>query len=144
MRNIASHWLISGFLLLWGMAYAFLVIFTFALSTPEHWAELVSQRRIKAEYAEYISNIPVWVIAITFVAAFTRLLGAILLLLRNSWAFCVYAISLGVVMVIMFRGFVLADVASVIRPSQIILEVVFLLISLFAVYYAKKQNRGRN
>jgi hypothetical protein len=39
----------------------------------------------------------------------------------------------------MLRGFVLADVASVIRGAQIVLEFVFLSISVFAVWYANRQ-----
>ncbi|MFK8053472.1 MAG: hypothetical protein AB8F65_10915 [Woeseiaceae bacterium] len=39
----------------------------------------------------------------------------------------------------MFQGFVLADVASVIRSSQVMLEFGFLAISLFAVWFSKLQ-----
>jgi uncharacterized membrane protein len=47
--------------------------------------------------------------------------------------------SLCLVVVIMFRGFVLADVASVIRTSQLILEIGFLLISIFAVWFSSRE-----
>ena len=141
MNKLTSHLLITGFLLLWGIAYAALVFFTFSISTPDHWATLVSEGRIKAEYADYISEIPGWIVLITVLAALTRLLGAISLLLRKSWALLFYALSLCFVIVIMFRGFVLADVASVIRGSQIVLEFVFVLISVFAVWYANQQIR---
>lgn len=73
MARLATHWLVSGLLLLWGIAYAGLVIFTFGLSTPEHWAGLVSQGRISAAYADYISRIPLWVELVTILAALTRL-----------------------------------------------------------------------
>lgn len=140
MNNPAIFWFISGFLLLWGIAYLGLVIFSFFIATPEHWATLVSEGRIKVEYAKYISEIPAWVIGVTLVAALTRLLGAMALLMHNSWALPLYAVSLALVLAIMFRGFVLADVASVIRGSQVALEVVFLLISGFAVWYAYFSN----
>jgi hypothetical protein len=136
---LASHWLVTGFLLLWGIAYAGLVFFTFGISTPDHWAALVSEGRITAGYAGYISEIPGWVVVITVIAALTRLFGAICLLLRKHWALLLYGVSLCCVSVIMIRGFVLADVASVIRGSQIVLEFVFLLISVFAVWYATRQ-----
>jgi hypothetical protein len=42
----------------------------------------------------------------------------------------------------MFRGFVLADVASVIRGSQVALEIVFLALSGFAVWYAYVNNNN--
>ena len=139
MNKSTSYWLVTGLLLLWGLAYASLVFFTFGISTPSHWAALVSEGRITAGYADYIAKIPGWVVLITVIAAITRLFGAISLLLRKRWAFLSYAVSLCFVIVIMFRGFVLANVASVIRGSQIMLEFVFLSISIFAVWYTNKQ-----
>lgn len=136
MHKPIVFWCISGFLLFWGVAYFGLVVFSFFIATPEHWATLVQDGRIKAEYAVYISEIPAWVIGITLVAALTRLLGGIALLLRKGWALPCYVISFIFVAIIMFRGFVLADVASVIRNSQVVLEFVFLAISAFAVWFA--------
>ena len=119
------------------------MVFSFFIATPEHWATLVQDGRIKAEYAVYISEIPAWVIGITLVAALTRLLGGIALLLRKGWALPCYVISFIFVAIIMFRGFVLADVASVIRNSQVVLEFVFLAISAFAVWFAyANRNNG--
>ncbi len=77
-----------------------------------------------------------WVIGITLVAAGTRFLGGVTLLFHHSSAVILYAVSFLLVGVIMFRGFVLADVASVIRGSQIALEAGFLLISAFAVWFS--------
>lgn len=139
MNGTLVHWIISGFLFLWGLAYAGLVTFAFGLATPEHWQNLVAEGRITADYAAYIDRIPGWVVAITIAAAATRFLGGLSLLLNRAWALPLYAVSLGLVVVIMFRGFVLADVASVIRRSQMILEIVFLLLSVFAVWYAWRQ-----
>lgn len=136
INNPTVFWCISGFLFLWGVAYFGLVIFSFFVATPEHWATLVSEGRIKAEYAIYISGISAWVIGITLIAALTRLFGGVALLMHNSWAFPSYGVSFILVTVIMFRGFVLADVASVIRESQVALEIAFLAISGFAVWYA--------
>ncbi len=78
---------------------------------------------IKQEYADYIAAIPSWVIGVSLLAAITRVLGAIGLLLRRAWALTSYVISLLCVVIIMFRAFVLADVASVIRTSQIGVEI---------------------
>ena len=142
MNNPTLYWCIAGFLFLWGAAYAGLVVFSFFVATPEHWASLVSQGRIKPEYATYISEIPGWVILITVFAALTRLLGGAALLIQKAWALPLYGVSLCLVIVIMFRGFVLADVASVIRGSQIVLEFAFLMISVFAVWYAYLQTNS--
>lgn len=136
VNNAFAYWCISGFLFLWGVAYLGLVIFSFFISTPDHWAALVSEGRIKAEYAVYISEIPRWVVGATLLAALTRFGGGVALLLKHGSAFALYALSFVLVAVIMFRGFFLADVTSVIRRSQVFLEIAFLLISAFAIWYA--------
>ena len=134
-----SYWIFSVFLFVWGLAYAGLVIFTFVVSTPSHWQSLIAEGRITAQYAEYIANIPTWVVLTTFLAATSRLLGGFGLLAQKAWAFPAYAVSLLLVLILMFRGFVLADVASVIRTSQIWLEAGFLLLSVAAVWWARYQ-----
>ena len=136
MSNMAFHWLITVFLLLWGCAYAGLVTFSFFLASPEHWSRLVSEGRISAEYASYIAEIPTWVIVITCAAALTRLLGAVALVCFNVLAGPLCGLSLLLVAVIMFRGFVLAEVATVISKDQIVLEIVFLLLSVLALLYS--------
>ena len=40
------HWAIALALCLWGLAYAGLVTFAFAIATPEHYHELVKHGRI--------------------------------------------------------------------------------------------------
>lgn len=136
INNPAIFWCTCVFLLLWAVAYLGLVTFTFFIATPDHWAALVLEGRIKAEYATYISEIPQWAIGITVIAALTRFFGAVALLMRRSLAFPLYAVSLILVAVIMLRGFILADVASVIRGSQVVLEIGFFMISVFAVWFA--------
>ncbi len=136
-----SYWLISGFLLLWGLAYGGLVVFTFALATPEHFQALVEEGRIRAEYAQYIAQIPLWAIIATLLVAITRLAGGCALFLRRRWAVPCYAVSLVVVVTLMFRAFVFADVAAVIRPSQIALEAGFLALSVFAPWWARRQRQ---
>lgn len=137
--GIVIHRVISLLFLLWGIAYAGLVVFSFGIATEEHWATLVREGRIRAEYAQYIAEIPIWVIGMTFVAAATRLSGAIGLVKQKSWAFPVYLLSLGVVVILMYRGFFVADVASVIRPSQVLLEIGFFALSVAAVGFSRFQ-----
>lgn len=134
----ASFWLISYCLLAWGLAYAGLVAFSFFVATPDDAAALVAEGVIKPEYADYIAAIPAWVIGVTLLAAITRVLGAMGLVARRAWAFTYYVISLLCVVIIMFRGFVLADVASVIRTSQIGVEILFLVLSIFAVWFSAR------
>lgn len=132
-------WVVSIALFAWGLAYAGLVVFSFGIATPEHWSGLVEQGRIRAEYAQFILDIPRWVVVITAMAAITRFFGGVALLLHSARAVPLYAASLLLMVIIMFRGFVLADVASVIRPSQMVLEAAFLALSFFALWWAHYQ-----
>ncbi|MEL6870745.1 MAG: hypothetical protein AAFO81_13180 [Pseudomonadota bacterium] len=139
MSHTVLFWLTSTMLLLWALAYAGLVVFTFFIASTDHWATLVADGRIKQAYADYIHAIPVWIMWVTLLTAVTRLGGAVALLLQHQWALPLYALSLGCMVLLMFRAFVLADIASVIRPSQVMLEFAFLAISLFAVWFARLQ-----
>lgn len=138
-----SFWIISSILLIWGLAYACLVFFSFFFSTPEDTAALVANGTIKQEYADYIARIPTWVVGTSVLAAITRLFAAVGLLLRRSWSVVLYGISLLCVTIIMFRAFVLADVARVIRPSQVGVEIVFMALSIFAVWYSATQHSNK-
>ncbi|NNC77672.1 MAG: hypothetical protein HKN77_06865 [Woeseiaceae bacterium] len=140
MNSPVFYWFVTGFLIVWGLAYTGLVVFSFLLSTEDHWAELVAQGRITAEYAAYISEIPGWAVFLTMVIALTRLLGGIALAFQSSWAVPIYAISLCIVCVIMFRAFVLADVASVIHTSQVFLEAGVMALSIFSVWFSYRQH----
>ncbi|MEL7198265.1 MAG: hypothetical protein AAGL10_08120 [Pseudomonadota bacterium] len=129
---------IAGFLLVWSLAYCGLVYFSFITSSPEAIDDLVKAGTIKPEYAQYIRAIPDWVRALSVGLAVLRVLGSIGLLLRKAWAFEAFSLAFVITMVIMFRGFVIAGVADVIRPSQIFVEIAFIAVSLFAVWFSKR------
>lgn len=141
VRPPVSYWLISVFLTLWGFAYAWLVTSAFLLATPDDFEALVASGRISAGYRDYIALIPPWVIGLSFIAAITRLGGGMGLLLRKRWSQQLYFASCLCVCVLMFRAFVIADVASVIDATQIAIEALFLTLSFFAPWYAHRSNK---
>ena len=87
---------------------------------------------------ESAPSITFWAIAVGIIAAVTRLLGAIALLLRSAWALPLYLVSLTFFLVALFRAFVLADVANVMSMGHVATEVVFVTLSAFAVWFAYK------
>ncbi|NNF66818.1 MAG: hypothetical protein HKM98_04855, partial [Gammaproteobacteria bacterium] len=110
MKNSATHKtigyrLVSGFLLLWALAYAGLVVFSFLVAGPEHWQAQVDSGRISAEYVVYIEQIPVWAILLTFIVAISRLLGALSLVYRPQWSLALFSLSLLGTVIVMYRGF---------------------------------------
>ncbi len=136
-----SFWVISIALLLWGLGGASIYIAYF-IETPDEFALTAETVANRQAYADYIANIPFWAIAVGIVAAATRLLGAIALLLRRAWALPLYAISAVFFLVALYRAFILANVASVMSGTHIAVELVFLALSIFGIWFARK-NRSR-
>jgi len=132
-----GFWVTAGILLLWGMGGASIYIAYF-LETPQEFALTAETAANRDVYAEYIVNIPLWAIAVGIVAAVTRLLGAIALLLRSAWALPLYLVSLPFFLLALYRAFVLADVAKVMSMGHIATEVVFVTLSVFAIWFAYK------
>ena len=137
-----SFWVISIALLLWGLGGASIYIAYF-IETPEEFALTAETAENRQAYADYVVNIPVWAIAIGIMAAVSRRLGAIALLLRRSWALPLYAISVVFFLVALFRAFILANVVSVMSGPHIAIEFVFLALGIFAVWFARlNKSRG--
>lgn len=132
-----SFWVISIALLLWGVGGTSIYIAYF-VETPEEFALTAETAANRQAYAEYIAAIPLWAIAVGIIAAVTRLLGAIGLLLRRAWALSLYIISVVFFLVALFRAFVLANVSSVMSGPHISVELVFLALSIFAVWFARE------
>lgn len=131
-----SFWVISIALLLWGLGGASIYVAYF-VETPQEFALTAETAANRQAYADYISNIPVWAIAVGIIAAVTRLFGAIALLLRRAWALPLYSISVVFFIAALYRAFVLANVASVMSASHIAVELVFLTLSIFGVWFAR-------
>lgn len=141
-RPPVLFWVISIALLLWGLGGASIYLGYF-METPQEFAETAEIAENRQAYAEYIANIPAWAITVGIIAALTRLLGAICLLLRRAWALPLYVISMVLFMVAFYRAFALADVASVMSGPHIAVELVFIVFSVFAVWFAhENQSKG--
>lgn len=135
-------WAISVVLLLWGLAGASIYV-TFFMESPEEFARGAETAANQAAYAEYVANIPVWAVAVGIAAAATRLFGALGLLLRRAWALPLYAVSLPLFLLALFRAFVLADAASAMSGPHVAVEVVFVGLGLFAIWFAHEfESRG--
>jgi hypothetical protein len=126
------------FLLVWGIGGASIYVAYF-IESPDEFALTAESAANRDAYAEYVANIPFWAIGAGIIAALTRLLGAFALLLRRAWALPLYVISLAFFLVALFRAFVLADVASVMSTSHVAIEVAFVVLSIFAIWFSHYQ-----
>jgi len=134
-------WMISIALLIWGIGGASIYVAYF-IETPTEFAATAETAANSQAYADYVANIPFWAIAVGMVAAVTRLLGAIGLLLRRTWAQPLYVISTVFFLAALYRAFVLANAAEVMSAPHVAVEVVFISLSVFAVWFTR-ENRSR-
>jgi hypothetical protein len=129
-------WLVSAGLLLWGIGGATIYVAYF-VETPDQFASTAETAANREAYARYVESIPWWAIAAGIAAAASRLLGAVGLLLRRAWALPLFVFSAIAFAVVLYRAFVMADVASVMNPGHVAIEVVFLSLSLFAIWFTR-------
>lgn len=136
-RPSALFWAISGLLAVWGLAFV-LVFIGLALiaAMPELRADAIAAGRISEEYAGYVAAIPAWGMAVAGIEFFSRLIGAVGLLMRRAFAVPLFAVSLVFILISKFRGFILSDAASVMTAPHIALEIFMVVLSAFALWFA--------
>jgi hypothetical protein len=133
---------ISIALLLWGLGGAAIYVAYF-VEAPEQFARTAETAANRQAYADYIANIPFWAISVAIIAAASRLLGAIGLLLRRAWSLPLYIVSVIFFLATLIRAFVFADVTRVMSAAHLAIEGVFLGLGIFAVWFAREsKSRG--
>lgn len=136
-RPAALFWIASIVLLFWGLGGASIYVAYF-VETAEEFAEAAEIAVNRQAYANYVANIPLWAIIVGIGAAVSRLLGAIGLLLRRAWALPLYILSAVLFLAALYRAFILANAVGVMSGPHIAVELVFLALSIFAVWFAHK------
>lgn len=129
------YWVICVVLLVWGVLGT-LVYAALLVETPEQYAAGVENAAHEQIYAEYVRNIPVWAFAVGIAAAACRLFGAVGLLMQSAWAPPLYVLSLIFFLAALFRAFVLSNAAEAMSARHIAIEVVFVGLTLFAIWFA--------
>jgi len=135
-KPTVGYWIIAFILLLWGVGYVVLIAEAFFIMRPQDFDRLVNAGMILPGYDDYVQHLPQWIVLLTLFKGFTRLAGAVALLLRRRWAVTLYSMSLLTSCLIFFRGFVLDSRATFEGPAQIGLDVVFFFLSVYAAYFA--------
>lgn len=134
-RPSIGYWLISLFLLAWGSLGLLVYVFYF-IQTPEEYAHGVEDAAHHASYAAYVAAIPAWAIAAGVAAALARFIAAVGLMMRRACAAPLFAASLVIFLVALFRAFVLGGAGEAMSTRHIVIEIIFVALSLFAVWFA--------
>lgn len=117
--------------LLWNLLGCLAFVSDLRLS-PEDMARLPA-----AQQALYAAR-PGWAVAATAIAVFGGALGSIGLLLRRSWAFPAFALSLLGILMQDVGLFVLADGASLAGPVAVAMQAVVLAVGIGLVLLSRK------
>ena len=142
MKPSVLYWIVSVFLLLWGLAGASIYV-ALLTQTPEEFAEGAERPENREAYAEYIANMPAWAIGAGIIAAVARLLGALALLIRQAWAMPLYVVATFFFLVALFRAFILANASDVMSTGHMITQVVFIALSFFGIWFSHwNKSRG--
>lgn len=132
------YWVVSGLLALWSLM-GVMAYLGYVKMTPEALAEMVAKGDVTQGYADMVTATPAWATAVFALAVFLGVFGAIGLLLRKAWAVPLYIASLVFILISMFKGFVLDGAAKHMSGAQIGMEVVVILLGIFAVWFARKK-----
>lgn len=123
-------WIVSILALLWNLM-GLLAFFAQVFMTEEMLAEL------PAEQQELYRNMPAWVNIAFAVATFGGVIGCIGLLLRKSWAWLLFVISLiGVVAQNGYAWF-FTDSLAVLGPQVVVMPILIILIGIGLILFAK-------
>jgi len=125
-----SFYVISGVALVWNLIGVMQYVMRVTM-TDAAIAEL------PADQQAFINEIPMWANAAFAIATNAGALGCLLLLLKKSWAYPLFIISLLGILVQDVHGFALSDGMAVFGSVGVVLAVLVLLVSIFLVWYAK-------
>lgn len=125
-----SFYIIAGVFLVWNVI-GLLFYYQQMTLTPEALASM------GPDIAAFMEATPVWANAGYAIAVNAGVLASILLLLRKSWAFPMYVVSLLGVLTQDLDAFVLRDVAAFFGGAAYVLPTVVILICITELWYSR-------
>ncbi len=131
-----SFWWIGGLALVWNLVGVMTYVAQVTLS-PEALAEMSPERRALYE------NVPLWATSAYAIATNGGVVGSVLLLLRNTWAFPAFIVSF-VALVIQFgHAFLMTDALAVMAMPEMITVIAVVVIGAALIWYSNRvKKRG--
>lgn len=132
------YWIIAGVLLVWNII-GLMFYYQQSTLTPE----IMMDAGLTAQQIAHITNTPAWGHSGYAIAVNAGVLGAILLLLRKTWAVPLFILSLVGALVQDLDAFVMRDAMEAWGSTAIYLPLIVIVICLFEIWYAlRAKNRG--
>ena len=127
-----AYWIIAGALLVWNLVG---LMFYYQQSTLT--VDIMMDAGLTDQQIAHITNTPAWAHAGYAFAVNAGVLGALLLLLRKTWAIPLFYISLAGALVQDLDAFVMRDAIEAWGTTAIALPVIVILICVFEIFYAR-------
>lgn len=127
-------WVISVVLFLWNLPS--LLDFYYSVTIDEAYINQMGPDYAPA-VLEFLKTLPLWVKVIWGIAVFCALSGAVLLLLRKSWAVPVFTLGLIAMVMNFFYQLFIADLPPL-PQSAMIFTGLILIIAVFEVWFARR------
>ena len=127
-----AYWIIAGVLLAWNVVG---LMFYYQQSTLT--VDLMMDAGLTDLQITHITNTPAWGHAGYAFAVNAGVLGAILLLLRKTWAIPLFYISLAGALVQDLDAFVMRDAIEAWGTSAVALPLIVILICVFEIRYSR-------
>jgi hypothetical protein len=132
-----AYWIIAGVLLAWNLIG---LMFYYQQSTLT--VDIMMDAGLTDQQIAHITNTPAWAHAGYAIAVNAGVLGAILLLLRKTWAIPLFYISLAGALVQDLDAFVLRDAMEVWNTPDAVfppyaLPLIVIVICVFEIWYSR-------
>lgn len=131
-KATTAYWVIAGVLLVWNII-GFMFYYQQSTLTPEIMMDL----GLTPQQMAHITNTPAWGHSGYAIAVNAGVLGAILLLLRKTWAMPMFVLSLVGALVQDLDAFLLRDAIEAWGPSGLALPIVVIVICVFEIWYTR-------
>lgn len=130
-----AFWVIGAVALLWNLMglYAY---YTDVSATPQQLAQ-----QFTPEQVAMIEATPPWATSATAIAVTAGVIASLLLLLRNSLAVPLFAVSLAAVAVQDVYIFGMTNAAEAFGAVPVVLQTIVFIIAAFLVWYAMQQKK---
>ena len=94
-----------------------------------------------AEEQLFFENFPTWANMTLAIAALTGVAGSFFLLIRKTWAYPMFIISLITMASLNFYLYLATDFLKLLGPSSVFYDLLAIAVSLFLVVYSKKAKK---
>ena len=131
-KATTAFWIIAGVLLVWNII-GFMFYYQQSTLTPAIMMDL----GLTPQQMAHITNTPAWGHSGYAIAVNAGVLGAILLLLRKTWAIPMFVLSLVGALVQDLDAFVLRDAIEAWGPGGIAIPVAVIIVCVFEIWYSR-------